>query len=117
MGRTQSSAVKVCRADAQRFAEENASYDAEYDSLFGATTLAQRQITELFDRDQELYDCLKTDPGNREEYRAVIDQNGSIEGTRYLRFLLDTKQMQDFAKYEREQQATQLASYRKEDGQ
>jgi hypothetical protein len=44
IGGTQSSAVKTCREDAQRFAQENASYQAEYDSLFGATSLAQRPM-------------------------------------------------------------------------
>ena len=117
MGRTQSSAVKTCRADARGFAQENASYEAEYDSLYGATTLAQRQITELFDRDKEMSDCLRTDPGNGKEYRAVLYRNASIEGTRYLKFLLDTKQMQDFAQWEKNQQATQLASYWKGESQ
>jgi hypothetical protein len=109
---TQSSAVKVCRADARRFAQENASYEAEYDSLYGATMLAQRPITELLARDQELMDCIGTDPSNRDEYKAVLYRIGFIEGGRFLKFMLDTHQMQDFADYERGQQEYQLAKYR-----
>jgi len=52
----ESSAVKVCRADAQRFAEENASYAAEYDSLYGATTLGQHSISDLLDRERKIID-------------------------------------------------------------
>jgi hypothetical protein len=110
--RPQSTAVKVCRADAQKFSEENASYHAEYDTLYGATTLAQRQIKELFDRDKELTSCLQTDPGKSEMYIALIREDGDIEGMRYLKFLLDTNQTQDFAEYERRQQAIELEKYR-----
>ncbi len=115
MGRIQSSAVRACRADAQRFAQENASYEAEYDSLFGATTLGQRSISEMLDRDNRLMECMSTDSGNKEQYRTVLYRNGFIEGMRFQRFMLDTQQMQDFAQWERNQQAAQLASYRKDE--
>lgn len=70
-GRPESSAARVCRADAQRFAEETADYDAEYDSLYGATTLGQRSISELLDRDKELITCLETDPRHSERRNDV----------------------------------------------
>jgi hypothetical protein len=106
-GRPESEAVRVCRADAQKFAEETASYEAEFDSLYGATTLGQRSISDLLDRDKELVNCVKTDPRKSEQYKTLIHRDGDIEGMRYLRFLLDTNRMQDFAQFERNQQALQ----------
>jgi hypothetical protein len=111
MERTQTSPVKLCRADAQRFADENASFDAEYDTQFGATAVGQLSMNSLLDRDKELIDCLRADPGNREQYRAVLYRNGFIEGDRFFRFVLDTKQLEDFSQWERGQQAVQLAKY------
>ena len=112
MGRTQSTAIKTCRADVRRFAQENASYEAEYDSLYGATTLAQRPLSELMDRDSRLMQCMSTDSGNQEEYKAVLYRSGFIQNNRVLKYLTDTQQLQDFAQWEKRQQATQLASYR-----
>jgi hypothetical protein len=111
IGRSRTNAVKLCRADAQRFAAENASFDAEYDAQFGATAVGQLSMNSLLDRDKELIDCLRADPGNREQYRAVLYRNGFIEGNRFFRFVLDTKQLEDFAQWERGQQAVQLAKY------
>jgi hypothetical protein len=114
LGRTESNAVRTCRADVQRFAQENASYEAEFDTLYGATTLGQRSISELMDRDSRLLDCMSTDASNQEQYKAVLYRSGFIEGNRFQKYLLDTQQMQDFAQWEKNQQATQLASYRTE---
>lgn len=115
--RTESSAVKVCRADAQRFAQENASYEAEYDSLYGATTLAQRPMSELLDHDKELMGCIETDPGHKEQYKAVLYRDGFIQGNRFFAYMLDTKQLQDFARWEKNQQAIQLSRNRKGESQ
>jgi hypothetical protein len=60
-GCTHTSAVSTCRADPQRFVDENESYDAEYDSQFGATTVGQLSTRELLDRDEELIQCIGTD--------------------------------------------------------
>jgi hypothetical protein len=117
MGRSQSGAVKVCRADAQRFDQEAASYQAEYDSLYGATTLAQRPMSELLDRDKELMGYIETDPSHGEQYKTVLYRDGFIQGNRFFAYMLDTKQLQDFAKRERDQQTAQLASYRKRENQ
>jgi hypothetical protein len=114
LGRTQSSAVRACRADSQRFAEENASFQAEYDSLYGATTVGQRSISDFLDRDGRLIECMSTDSGNQAEYKAVLYRDGFIENNRVMKYLGDTQQMRDFAKWEKTQQATQLASYRTE---
>jgi len=111
MGRTKSNAVKVCRADAQRFGEENASYEAEYDSLYGATTLVQRPIRELLDRDDELMSCIATDPSQSEQYKAVLYRKGFVEGNRFFAYMLDKKEFEDFRDWERGQQQTQLAKY------
>jgi hypothetical protein len=116
-GCTQSTAAKTCRADAQRFADENASFEAEYDTQFGATTVGQLSINDFLDRDKELMDCIQTDPHNQAQYRAVLYRNGFIEGNRFSKFMLDTQQLQDFAAWERGQQATQLANYRIEENQ
>lgn len=116
-GRSQSSGIKLCRADVQRFARENASYEAEYDSLYGATTLAQRPTSELLDRDKELMGCIETDPGNREQYKAVLYRDGFIQGNRFFAYMLDTKQLQDFAQWEKDQQAKQLATHGKGENQ
>lgn len=117
-GRPESSAVKVCRADAQQYAEEISSYESEYDSLFGATALGQRSISDLIDRNEELLTCMKTDSDHSEQYKNLIYRYGIVEGTRYLKFLLDTNQMQDFAQFERNEQAAELAKYHdKESGQ
>jgi hypothetical protein len=107
----ESDAVKTCRADAQAFSEEIASYDAEFDSFFGATTLAQRSTSNLSDRDEEIIGCVSTDPANGDEYRLLLYRNESVEANRFLRFVLDTKQAGDFAEWERGQQAAQLARY------
>jgi hypothetical protein len=117
LGRTQSSAVRACRADAQRFAEENASYQAEYDSLYGATTVGQRSISDFLDRDGRLIECMSTDSGNQEEYKAVLYRDGFIENNRVMKYLGDTQQMRDFASWEKRQQETQLASYRSQEQQ
>lgn len=114
-GRTQSNAVKTCRADVRRFGQENASYEAEYDSLYGATTLAQRPISELMDRDSRLMECMSTDSGNQGEYKAVLYRSGFIQANRFQKYLLDTEQMRAFGQWEKDQQATQLASYRTAD--
>jgi hypothetical protein len=84
VGRPESSAVKLCRADAQKFAEENASYEAEYDSLYGATTLAQRPIRELLDRDDELMSCIANDPHHAEQYKAVLYRKRFYRGQQVL---------------------------------
>ena len=105
-------AVKQCRADAQRFADENASFEAEYDSQFGATKVGQLSTGDLLGRDQELMGCIQADPHNGAQYRAVLYRNGFIEGGRFQKFLLDSEQMSDFGQWEANQQATQLASYR-----
>lgn len=43
---------------------------------------------ELFARDQELWGCIKTDPGRRDENLAVLHHNGDLEGRRFLRTLV-----------------------------
>jgi hypothetical protein len=54
IGRSRTNAVKLCRADAQRFAAENASFEAEYDTQFGATAVGQLSMNRLLDRDKEI---------------------------------------------------------------
>jgi hypothetical protein len=111
MGRTQSNAVKLCRADAQRFAQENASYEVEYDALYGATTLAQRPMSELLDRNKELMGCIEADPSHRGNTRPCSIGTALSRAIGFLPTCLTTKRLQDFAKWEREQRAFQLAKY------
>jgi hypothetical protein len=112
VGCTQSSAVRTCRADAQQFENDNASYEAEYDSLLGATKVGQLTTSDLLGRDQELIQCMQTDPHNKAQYKAVLYRNGFIEGERVQKFLMASEQMHDFGIWEQTQQATTLASYR-----
>ncbi len=114
-GCTHTSAVSTCRGDAQRFVDQNASYEAEYDSQFGATTVRQLSTSDLLDRDKELMQCIGTDGRNEKLYRAVLYRDGFIEGNRFFKYMLDTQQLPDFATWERNQQATQLASYRQKE--
>jgi len=88
-GCTHTSAVSTCRADGQRFVDENESYDAEYDSQFGATTVGQLSTRELLDRDEELIQCIGTDRRHEKLYRAVLYRDGSIEGNRLFKYMLD----------------------------
>jgi hypothetical protein len=37
------------------------------------------------------------DPGNRDHYRELFDRNGFIESVRFLAYLNDTKQVEEFA--------------------
>ena len=115
--RPESNAVRVCRADAQTFTEEIDSYEAEYTTMYGAATLAQRPLIELFNRDEELARCIGTDPGNRKRYRALLDGQGFIESSRFVAFLNDTKSFPSFADWERGKQATQLAQAAKYDSE
>ena len=112
---THTSAVNACRADAQRFVDENASYNAECDSQFGATTVGQLSTSGFLDRDTELIQCIETDPRNERLYRAVLYRDGFIEGGRFFKYMLDTQQLSDFATWERNQQATQLANHREKE--
>jgi hypothetical protein len=50
--------------------------------------------------------------GNSETYKAELYRLGFIETARFFQFALDTKQIKDFAQWEKNQQATELASYR-----
>jgi hypothetical protein len=109
MGRTESGDVKLCRSNAQRFSQETAGYEAGLDALYGNTTLGQRTISELADRDKQLTKCMQMDPNQREQYKTILRRNRSIEGLRYFKFLLDTDQMQNYEAYERTQQATAAA--------
>ena len=95
-GCTHTSAVSTCRADAQRFVDENESYDAEYDAQFGATTVGQLSTSDLLDRDTELMQCIGTDRRDERLYRAVLYRDGFIEGNRFFKYMLDTQQLPDF---------------------
>jgi hypothetical protein len=108
----QTAAVKQCRADLQTITQETNSYEAEYTDLYGPTVLSQRSINELWDHESDLYTCMATDPSKRGEYKAELYRIGFIESTRYLQFVRETKQLQDFVSWEKSQQETTLASYR-----
>jgi hypothetical protein len=100
-GCTHTSAVRTCRQDAQRFVDQNASYEAEYDSRFGAATVGKLSTSGLLDRDTELMQCIETDPRNEKVYRAVLYRDGFIEGNRFFKYMRDTQQLPAFATWER----------------
>jgi len=111
-GRTE--AVKQCRADLRQLTEETRAYEAEYTTLYGPNVISQSPIKELWEREKTLETCMIADSGNREEYKAAVYRLGFIESMRFQKFALDTKQMQDFAQWEKNQQAAELATYRTE---
>ncbi len=113
----QSEAVKQCRADLQTFAEESSSYEAEYSTVYGPTALSQRPIVDIWDRELRLGTCMTTDTGKREEYKAEVYHLGFIESTRYDKFVRETEQISDFVEWEKGQQETTLANYKKGDSQ
>jgi hypothetical protein len=49
--------------------------------------------------------CIANDPANRLHYRKALDMNDGVKSDRFLRYLLDTQQMQDFGRWESERQS------------
>jgi hypothetical protein len=110
-GCTRTGTVNQCMADANRIIDEVQEHRAVYgpSGQFG-TPLGQRSTSELFDRDKEMISCIASDPANRSHYRQALDMDDTVKSDRFLRYLLDTEQMQNFGRWE-EQKQTAAASF------
>jgi hypothetical protein len=106
-GCTRTSTAEKCLSDAREFISAvNEHQNAHTDSGQFGTALGQVPTSELLDRDKEMISCIVHDPKHRADYQETLDKNDSVTSDRFLRFLLETKQMQDFTRWEQKQQAT-----------
>ena len=109
-GCTRPKQISKCMVDADTILDEV----QEHRAIYGqggqfATPLGQRSISELFDRDQEMISCIASDPANRSHYREALDADDVVKSYRFLQYMLDTEQMQDFRQWEERQQTKPLA--------
>jgi hypothetical protein len=95
-----------CMADAERFIADVEKQRNTFDEtgMFG-TALGQLSTRELLSRNEELVGCTASDPGHHALYREALDNNDSVESDRFLKYLNDTQQTQDFARWEQQRQA------------
>ena len=98
--------MSKCMTDADQIISEV----NEHRAVFGAsgqfgTPIGQRPLAELLDRDQEMISCIAFDPANRTHYREALDMDDGVKSDRFLRYLLDTEHMQDFGRWEEEEQS------------
>jgi hypothetical protein len=113
VGCTRSKPVSKCMTDADRIIDEVQEHRAVYgpSGQFG-TPLGQRSTSELLDRDEQMIACIASDPENRSHYRQALDMNDTVKSDRFLRFLLDTEQMQKFGEWERDKQTAVVLANR-----
>jgi len=99
LGCTRPKQITQCMMDADRIIDEVQEHRAVYgpSGQFG-TPLGQHSTSELFDRDKEMISCIANDPENRSHYRQALDMDDGVKSDRFLRYLLDTEQMQDFGR-------------------
>jgi hypothetical protein len=110
VGCTRTKPVSKCMTDADRIISEVNEHRIVYGpSGQFATPLGQRSISELFDRDQEMISCIANDPANRLHYRQALDMNDGVKSDRFLRYLLDTRQMQEFSRWEEQKQTAAVS--------
>jgi hypothetical protein len=50
--------------------------------------------------------CIASDPANRTHYRAALDADDTVKSYRFLQYMLETEQMQNFGRWE-EQKRTE----------
>lgn len=105
-GCTRKNTSNKCLADARQFISEVYEHRSAVDDSgqFG-TALGQLPTTKLLDRDSEMISCIATDADHRAYYREVLDKDDSVKSERFLRYLLDTEQIQDFGRWEQQKQA------------
>jgi hypothetical protein len=107
IGCTRAGTADKCKSDAREFISEVNEHQSSHtqSGQFG-TALGQFPTSELLDRDKEMISCIVSDPEHRAKYQEALDKNDSVTSDRFLRFLVETKQMQDFTRWEQKQQAT-----------
>ncbi|MGC2197514.1 MAG: hypothetical protein WA628_22770 [Terriglobales bacterium] len=105
VGCTRPKPFSKCMADADQIISEVQEHRIVYgpSGQFG-TPLGQRSTSELFDRDEEMISCIASDPENRPHYREALDMDDTVKSDRFLQYLLDTKQMQNFGRWEEQRQ-------------
>jgi hypothetical protein len=95
-----------CTVDANRIIDEVQEHRIVYGAAGQfATPLGQRPTAQLFDRDQEMISCIASDPANRSHYRQAMDLDDSVKVGRFMQYMLETEQMQDFGHWESERQS------------
>jgi hypothetical protein len=104
-GCTRPKQITQCMVDADRIISEV----QEHRAVFGAagqyaTPVGQRRTVDLLDRDGKMISCIASDPANRQHYREALDMDDTVKSDRFLQYLLDTRQMQDFGQWEQQQQ-------------
>src|ERR1700726_37620 len=106
-GCTRPKQITQCMVDADRIVDEVSEHRAVYGARGQyATPIGQRRTFDLMDRDEEMISCIANDPANRAHYREALDLDDTVKSDRFLRYLLDRKQMQDFGQWEAEKQKT-----------
>jgi hypothetical protein len=112
-GCTRPKQITQCMLDADRIISEVQEHRAVYGASgqFG-TPLGQRPFAQLLDRDQEMISCIASDPANRSHYREALDLDDTVKTYRYMQFLNETEQMQNFGRWEHQKQleAVSIAS-------
>jgi hypothetical protein len=105
VGCTRPKQVTQCMLDADRIVDEVSEHRAVYGARGQyATPVGQRRTVDLLDRDGKMISCIASDPANRQHYREALDMDDTVKSDRFLQYLLDTRQMQDFGQWEQQQQ-------------
>lgn len=104
-GCTRTTSVSKCMTEADWIISEVQEHRGVYDAAgqFG-TPLGQRPLAQLLDRDQEMISCIASDPANLPHYREALDLDDTVKTYRYMQFLNETEQMQDFGRWEHQKQ-------------
>jgi hypothetical protein len=108
-GCTRTRPVSKCMSEADRIISEV----QEHRGVYGAagqygTPLGQRRTFDLMDRDEEMISCIASDPANRLRYREALDADDTVKTYRFLQYMLETEQMQDFGRWEEQKQTAAM---------
>jgi hypothetical protein len=104
-GCTRTKQVSKCMTEADRIISEVQEHRAVYGAAGQfATPLGQRRTYDLLDRDERMISCIVSDPANRPHYREALDLDDTVKSDRFSQFLLDTKQIEDFGRWEEQKQ-------------
>jgi hypothetical protein len=105
VGCTRTKPVSKCMADADQIISEVNEHRIVYGTSGQfATPLGQRRPFDLMDRDVEMISCIASDPVNRSHYREALDADDTVKTYRFLQYLIESQQMPEFARWERDKQ-------------
>src|ERR1700741_1180859 len=97
--------ISKCLLDADRIISEGQEHPAVYGASGQyAPPLGQRPFAQLLDRDLEMISCIASDPANSPHYREALDLDDSVKTYRYMQFLNETEQMENFGRWEHQKQ-------------